>query len=231
MSYFTGCEKAITYSTSLAFYIFSSTRLNPLKINENSCLIFYNWAATRDFQQCGMYDQQSLRSACAYAQSDQSLCKSLDCSMTAKLLNAHYLEILSVKGGCIGWSGSTLVKITHCWKSHVAAQMRTPVWSSIYASEWDFQQCGMCDQQSLRSACAYTQSDQSLCKSLKYSITAKLLTEQHLEFLSFKGCCTGSSESTLVKIPHCWKPRIVAHILFPGGQAHTRTDSRWILLT
>ena len=25
------------------------------------------------------------------------------------------------------------------------------------------QQCGMCDQQSLRSACAYAQSDQSLC--------------------------------------------------------------------
>ena len=28
----------------------------------------------RDFQQCGMCDQQSLRSACAYAQSDHSLC-------------------------------------------------------------------------------------------------------------------------------------------------------------
>ena len=28
----------------------------------------------------------------------------------------------------------------------------------------------------------------------------KLLTEQHLEFLSLKGGCTGSSESTLVKI-------------------------------
>ena len=27
-----------------------------------------------DFQQCGMSDQQSLRSACAYAQADQSLC-------------------------------------------------------------------------------------------------------------------------------------------------------------
>ena len=25
------------------------------------------------------------------------------------------------------------------------------------------QQCGICDQQSLRSACAYAQSDQSLC--------------------------------------------------------------------
>ena len=31
-------------------------------------------ASARDFQQCGMCDQQSLRSASAYAQSDQSLC-------------------------------------------------------------------------------------------------------------------------------------------------------------
>ena len=28
----------------------------------------------------------------------------------------------------------------------------------------------------------------------------KLLTEHHLEFLSLKGCCRGSSESTLVKM-------------------------------
>ena len=33
----------------------------------------------------------------------------------------------------------------------------------------------------------------------------KLLTEHLLEFLSFKGGCRGSSESTLVKMPHCWK--------------------------
>ena len=33
----------------------------------------------------------------------------------------------------------------------------------IWASAWDFQHFGMCDQQSLRSACAYAQSDQSLC--------------------------------------------------------------------
>ena len=57
---------------------------------------------------------------------------------------------------------------------------------------------GMCDQQSFRSACAYAQSDQSLCKSLEYSMTVKLLTEHHLEFLSLKGGCTGSAESTLV---------------------------------
>ena len=40
----------------------------------------------------------------------------------------------------------------------------------------------------------------------------KLLTEHHLEFLSLKGGCTGSSESTLVKMPHCWKSRALAHI-------------------
>ena len=44
--------------------------------------------------------------------------------------------------------------------------------------------CGMCNQQSLRSACAYAQSDQSLSSSLEYSMIVKLLTEHHLEFLS-----------------------------------------------
>ena len=33
----------------------------------------------------------------------------------------------------------------------------------------------------------------------------KLLTEHHLEFLSSKGGCRGSSESTLVKMSNCWK--------------------------
>ena len=33
-------------------------------------------------------------------------------------------------------------------------------------------------------------------------------TEHHLEFLSLKGDCTGSSESTLVKMPHCWNSTI-----------------------
>ena len=44
----------------------------------------------------------------------------------------------------------------------------------------------MCDQQSLRSACAYAQSDQSLCLSFEYSTTVKLLTGHYLEFLSLK---------------------------------------------
>ena len=40
----------------------------------------------------------------------------------------------------------------------------------------------------------------------------KLLTEHHLEFLSLKGGQTGSSESTLVKMPHCWKSHATAHM-------------------
>ena len=42
----------------------------------------------------------------------------------------------------------------------------------------------------------------------------KLLTEHHLEFLSLKGGCTGSSESTLIKMPHCWKSHATAQICF-----------------
>ena len=45
-------------------------------------------------------------------------------------------------------------------------------------------------------------------------MTVKLLTEQHLEFLSLKGSCTGSSESTLVKMPHCWKSHVNAQIFY-----------------
>ena len=70
----------------------------------------------------------------------------------------------------------------------------------------------MCEQQRLRPACAYAQSDQSLCLSLEYPTSVRLLTEHHLEFLSLKGGCTASSESTLVKMPHCWKSHAAAHI-------------------
>ena len=69
----------------------------------------------------------------------------------------------------------------------------------------------MCDQLSLRSACAYAQSDQSLCLSLEYSMSVKLLTEHYFELLSLKGR-TYSSESTLDKMPHCWKSHVVAHM-------------------
>ena len=56
----------------------------------------------------------------------------------------------------------------------------------------------------------------------------KLLTEHHLEFLRLKGGCTGSSESTIVKMPHCWKSHDTAHIACAqtelSGQSDTSTS-------
>ena len=43
--------------------------------------------------------------------------------MTVKLLTEHHLEFLNLKGGCKGSYESTLVKIPHCLKSHVMAQL------------------------------------------------------------------------------------------------------------
>ena len=41
-----------------------------------------------------------------------------------------------------------------------------------------------------------------------------LPNEHHFEFLSLKGGCTGSSESSHVKMPHCWKSHVAAHMIF-----------------
>ena len=49
------------------------------------------------------------------------------------------------------------------------------------------------------------------CRLKKY-MTVKLLTERHLEFLSLKGRDLGSSQSTLVKMPHCWKFHVAAQM-------------------
>ena len=38
----------------------------------------------------------------------------------------------------------------------------------------------------------------------------KLLTEHHLQFLNLKGGGRGSSESSHVKMPHCWKSHALA---------------------
>ena len=43
-------------------------------------------------------------------------------------------------------------------------------------------------------------------------MAVELLTEHHLEFLSLIEGSTGSSESTHVKIPHCWKSHDTAQM-------------------
>ena len=49
--------------------------------------------------------------------------------MIVKLLTEHHLEFLSLKGGCTGWSESTLVKMPNCRKSRVMAQ--SLFWSEV----------------------------------------------------------------------------------------------------
>ena len=43
--------------------------------------------------------------------------------MSVKQLTEHHLEFLSLTIGCKDLSEYTLVKMLHCWKSHVAAHM------------------------------------------------------------------------------------------------------------
>ena len=66
--------------------------------------------------------------------------------------------------------------------------------------------------QRLKPSCAYKQSDQSHCNSLEYSMTVQLLTKLHFGLLSLAVDRTGSSESTLVKMPHNWKSHVTAQL-------------------
>ena len=58
----------------------------------------------------------------------------------------------------------------------------------------------------------------------------KLLTEHHLEFLSLKGGCRDSSESTLVKMPHCWKSHALAHWIRKGTVEEEKSTMISIIL-
>ena len=62
------------------------------------------------------------------------------------------------------------------------------------------------------------------------SMTVKLLTEHNLEFLSLRGCCTGLPESTLVKMPHCWKSIVTAKYILCTWSASS-TMSWWCWTT
>ena len=52
----------------------------------------------------------------------------------------------------------------------------------------------------------------SLIRDFASSINIKLLTEHNLEFLILKGGHKRSSESTLVKMTHCWESHVAAHV-------------------
>ena len=60
-------------------------------------------------------------------------------------------------------------------------------------------------------------------------MTVKLQTKKHLEFLSLKGGCIGSSESTLVKMPHCLKSHVAAYIVLRFILFQSRSRAQNIL--
>ena len=51
-------------------------------------------------------------------------------------------------------------------------------------------------------------------------MSVKLLTVHRLEFVSLKGGCTGSSESTLVRMPHCVSAQFMIYWLRADGYFH-----------
>ena len=88
------------------------------------------------------------------------------------------------------------------------------VWGSAYEPRHEISDNVVWATSSLRSALAYTQSDQSFCLSLEYSMTFKLLTEHNLDLLSLTGGCTGLSESTFVKLTQFMKSHDTGQLLF-----------------
>ena len=65
-------------------------------------------------------------------------------------------------------------------------------------------------------------------------MSVKPLAEHDLEFLSLKGGCIGSYESTFVKMPHCWKSHVTAHYYLyytvrPNKPTHSYTDTQGTL--
>ena len=62
-------------------------------------------------------------------------------------------------------------------------------------------------------------------------MNVKLLTENNLEFLSLKGGYTGLSESTIVKMPHCWESHVTAHITFLSYTVYALTGDVCLAVT
>ena len=79
---------------------------------------------------------------------------------------------------------------------------------SLIAATCDFQQCGMCDQKG---------SDQP---THRHSLIRSFANHFEFEFLSLKEGCTGLSESTHVKTPHCWKSTVAAQLRMTLGMCN-----------
>ena len=60
-------------------------------------------------------------------------------------------------------------------------------------------------------------------------MSAKLLTDHHLKCPSLKKGCTGMSESTFVKMSHCWKSHVVAYTIIDLKRTHALISAHQVL--
>ena len=72
--FFFFCKCCLLQIISCAIITWTNHKVDTNREHNNNILFFRVSVKTWDFQQCGMCDQQRLRSACAYAQSDQNIC-------------------------------------------------------------------------------------------------------------------------------------------------------------
>ena len=70
----------------------------------------------------------------------------------------------------------------------------------------------MCDQQCLRSACAYAQSEQSIFYSLDHSMSVMRLTEHHMEFMFSFISFRRNINYLLPRLLNFWKPDTLPRI-------------------
>ena len=108
--------------------------------------------------------------------------------MTVKLLTEHHLEFLGLTGGFSGLSESTLVKMPHCWKSHVAAQLSHATFLScgLYVSSlWC---CGLVGR---RTSWSYSREEilqeflHILCDTVSLEIFARVLFSRNFAYAKF----------------------------------------------
>ena len=111
-----------------------------LLITHNVCFGSEIWKNSRDKRFQTMWYVRPAKAQTSLRVSDQSICWLLEYFMNIKLLTEHHLEFLSLKGGNTGSSESTLVKMSHCWKSHVTSQFSITrscleAWKNLLFSE------------------------------------------------------------------------------------------------
>ena len=124
------------------------------------------------------------------------------------LSNKRFKKALIRLRGCASWSVPFLFATTKdratLGSAYVSISIIEP-WHEISNNV-------VCATSKSSDQPAHTRSLIRAFASLNY-MSVKLLIEHHLEFLSLKGGCTGSFESTRVKTPHCWKLHVTAHYL------------------